>query len=96
MGKIDKLMDFIWLLNAQVNSLHEPKLLTQNAVKKAKEFEDRLKEINLSGEEADIIKKELENSLIYVKETSKKLAELEEEIFAILENLTQIIKTTMQ
>ncbi|AYO29972.1 hypothetical protein D2962_04565 [Biomaibacter acetigenes] len=96
MGKIDKLMDFIWLLNAQVNSLHEPKLLTQNAVKKAKEFEDRLKEINLSGEEADIIKKELENSLIYMKETSKKLAELEEEIFAILENLTQIIKTTMQ
>jgi uncharacterized protein YllA (UPF0747 family) len=96
MGKIDKLMDFIWLLNAQVNSLHEPKLLTQNAVKKAKEFEDRLKEINLSGEEADIIKKELENSLIYVKETSRKLVELEEEIFAILENLTQIIKTTMQ
>jgi hypothetical protein len=96
MGKIDKLMDFIWLLNAQVNSLHEPKLLTQNAVKKAKEFEDRLKEINLSGEEADIIKKELENSLIYMKETSKKLVELEEEIFAILENLTQIIKTTMQ
>lgn len=96
MGKIDKLIDFIWLLNAQVNSLHEPKLLTQNAVKKAKEFEDRLKEINLSGEEADIIKKELENSLIYMKETSKKLAELEEEIFAILENLTQIIKTTMQ
>ncbi|MDN5313154.1 hypothetical protein DXT63_07450 [Thermoanaerobacteraceae bacterium SP2] len=96
MGKIDKLMDFIWLLNAQVNSLHEPKLLTQNAVKKAKEFEDRLKEINLSGEEADIIKKEFENSLIYMKETSKKLAELEEEIFAILENLTQIIKTTMQ
>ncbi|MDI3480723.1 MAG: hypothetical protein PWQ97_378 [Tepidanaerobacteraceae bacterium] len=90
MGKIDKFMSFIWLLNAQVNSLCEPMLLTQKAVQQAKDYENTLRQ--LDKEEAGIIKKELESSLFYIKETSKKLNELEDKIFAMLENLTEMIK----
>ncbi|HHW02115.1 MAG TPA: hypothetical protein GXX35_04795 [Thermoanaerobacterales bacterium] len=96
MGKIAEFMDFIWLLNAQVNSLHEPGLLTQNALQKAKELDDKLKKMDLTGEEAAIVKKEIENSLAYMRNTGKKLTELEEELFALLENLTQIMKTTIR
>ncbi|MCR4432081.1 MAG: hypothetical protein NUV45_13850 [Tepidanaerobacteraceae bacterium] len=93
MGKIEKLMDFIWLLNSQVNSLCEPMMLTKNAVQQAREYEDIFKRGEIDREEAVIIRKELENSLIYIRETGKKLNELEDELFAMLENLTEAIKT---
>jgi len=92
MGKMGELMDFIWLFNAQVNSLHEPMLLTQSAIQKAREFEDKLKRMDLAKEEAGIIEKELENSLAYVREAGKKLAGLEDEVVNMLENLAKVKK----
>lgn len=89
MGKMGELMDFIWLLNAQVNSLHEPVLLTKSAVQEAQEFADKLKRMDLPEEEAGIIRKELENSLVYVREAEKQLAGLEAEVADMLEGLAK-------
>ena len=73
-------MSLIWLLNAQVNSMLEPKILTRQADEKIRAFGDELKSFRLSGKDKELIKKELENALEYIKDMKYELGKLEQSI----------------
>lgn len=80
MYKLEKLMRLLWLLNAQTNSLLEPKLLTVQALEKARDFKTELKNLKLSDEEKTFVIEELKNALSYMKDVMEKVEQLEKEI----------------
>ncbi|KYO66376.1 hypothetical protein [Thermovenabulum gondwanense] len=76
------LMNYIWLLNACNNSLLEAEILSKQALERYDEF---FKEIEgIKGEERDCLKKELENSILYIDEKVKFLQLLSEKLKEVI------------
>ncbi len=84
MHKMQEVMSFLWLLNAHVNSLLEPRMLAVEAISKAGEFKEKLSSVDLNEVEKNQISSELENSLRFINETTQKLNELENSIKALI------------
>ncbi|NLZ53506.1 MAG: hypothetical protein GX892_10220 [Thermoanaerobacteraceae bacterium] len=84
MHKMQEIMSFLWLLNAHVNSLLEPRMLAGEAISKASEFKEKLSSIDLNEVEKNQLSGELKNSLSYISETTQKLNELEESIKTLI------------
>jgi hypothetical protein len=73
--KFEKLMRLLWLLNAQTNSLLEPKLLTVQALEKAQDFKTELKNLKLSDEEEIFVREELgKRTRLYERRNGKSRA----------------------
>lgn len=76
MENIQKVINYIWLLNAEVNSLNEPRILAEDCIRKI----DEIKEISLSPSDIEIFKKEISNSLSYLRNMKEVLGELEKKV----------------
>ncbi|MEA4846182.1 MAG: hypothetical protein VB106_02995 [Clostridiaceae bacterium] len=81
MENIQAIMKYLWLLNAEVNSLNEPKMLAEECINNISE----LKSLNLSSNEIEIFQKELKNSGEYLADIRERLEELELQINKIVD-----------
>ncbi len=81
MENIQAMMNYLWLLNAEVNSLNEPKMLAEECINNIAE----LKSLNLSSNEIEIFQKELKNSGSYLADIRERLEELELQIDKLID-----------
>ncbi|MGB9813283.1 MAG: hypothetical protein ACPLRZ_05565 [Thermovenabulum sp.] len=75
---MQRLMNYIWLLNACANSLLEPNILLKEALEKTDNFTRELK--GLKEEEKECLVKEIENVISYLRENRNYMESLEERL----------------
>ena len=80
MEHMEGIFPYLWLLNAQTNSLLEPNELTRELLDGAEEFRARLGE--LTEEEREYARNDLRAALSYLTETNELLRRLEDSLRA--------------
>ena len=75
MEHMEGIFPYLWLLNAQTNSLLEPNELTRQLLDGAEEFQAKL--AGLTGEELEYVRRDMASALAYLGETRALLEQLE-------------------
>lgn len=63
MRNMEKAFNFIWLMNAQVNSLNEPQKLSESLLQNISAFNLEYKLLSSNEEIMDLINKEIQNNI---------------------------------